>query len=63
MNSFQHNKDSSPNIVKYIFYTGFWAGQLDISASFIDFLFTSGGRNPVIVLNFIANEIFGQMLF
>jgi membrane protease YdiL (CAAX protease family) len=63
MNSFKQNKSSSPGIVKYILYTGLIAGTLDISASFINFLITSGGKNPLIVLYYIASGVFGQSAF
>jgi hypothetical protein len=63
MNSFQQNKTFSRKIVKYILYTGLIAGTLDISASFINFLITSGGKNPVIVLYYIASGVFGQSAF
>jgi hypothetical protein len=63
MNSFRQNITPSPKIVKYILYTGLLAGTLDISASIINFLFTSGGKNPLIVLYYIASGVFGQIAF
>ena len=63
MGSFQDSKKSSPKILKYVFYTGLLAGTLDISASFVNFLITSGGKNPVIVLYFIASGVFGQIAY
>ena len=60
---FQKNKSTSVNIVKYIFFTGLIAGTLDISAALINYFIASGGKDPVIVLYFIASGVFGQFAF
>ena len=53
----------SIKIVKYVFFTGLIAGTLDISAALINYLIASNGKNPVIVLYFIASGVFGQFAF
>ena len=59
----QQKKYASINIVKYVSLTGLIAGTMDISAAFINFFIVSGGKNPVIVLYFIASGVFGQFAF
>lgn len=46
---------------KTILKTGLIAGTLDISAASINFIVTTG-RNPVLVLKYIASGIFGKEL-
>jgi hypothetical protein len=45
-----------------ILVTGFIAGTLDIAAAAINFIISTG-KNPVVVLNFIASGIFGKEAF
>jgi hypothetical protein len=59
----QKKKEASYRIVKYVFFTGFLAGTLDLSTSFVNYLIISGGKNPVIILYFIASGVFGQFAF
>lgn len=59
----QQKNAASKSIIKYILLTGLLAGTLDISAAFINYMISSGAKNPVVVLNFIASGVFDKAAF
>lgn len=59
----QQKNAASKSLVKYILLTGLLAGTLDIAAAFINYMISSGGKNPVVVLNFIASGVFNKAAF
>jgi uncharacterized membrane protein YagU involved in acid resistance len=52
----------APNrkILTLIFFAALLVGFLDALAAVIDYFISSGGRNPVIVFNYIASAVFGR---
>lgn len=49
-----------PGLWTTILWIGFLVGSLDISAAFIQFSIKSGGKDPFIVLRYIASAVFGR---
>lgn len=43
-----------------VLWVGFLVGLLDISAAFVQFSIKSGGKDPLIVLRYIASAVFGR---
>jgi hypothetical protein len=47
-----------PSLFKIILLSGLLVGTLDILSAFVD-VYVSTGRNPLLVLNYIASAVFG----
>jgi len=53
-------RSRSSNLLTTILWVGFLVGLLDISAAFIQFSIKNPGKNPLIVLRYIASAVFGK---
>lgn len=49
--------------LKTILLTGLLVGSLDILAAFVDYMIATGGKNPVLVLKYIASAAVGKPAF
>jgi hypothetical protein len=48
------------NLFKAIIIAGLAAGLLDITAAIINFMISSGGKNPIVIFKYIASAVFGK---
>jgi hypothetical protein len=56
------NLSSSKDLFKAILYTGLLAGLLDGVAAILNYMI-GGGKNPVVIFNYIASGVFGREAF
>ena len=54
---------STPSLSKAILATGFLAGTLDALTASVQFLISSGGKNPALVFRYVASGVFGKDAF